>query len=88
LKEENILLKATVTESDKSREIIIRELSYMKELEGERLKETEKKKEAELKMLEKVIDNMKKEKKELELRLYDMRDKVERVKEKYTHEYH
>jgi hypothetical protein len=59
-------LKATVTETDKSRELIVRELTNMKDVEADRIRSIESKKEAEVKMLEKIIASMKLDKKELE----------------------
>lgn len=55
MREENILLKATVAEADKSRELIMREVSNVKELEADRIREVEQQKNAEVRMQEKII---------------------------------
>jgi hypothetical protein len=43
-------MKAIASEADKSRDIVIRELSHVKDSEYEKVREIEGKKEAELKM--------------------------------------
>ena len=72
MKEEMLILKATVNETDKSREIIVREMNHMKDLENDRVKEVEMKKNAELKMMEKINAGLKADKKEQEQRIQDL----------------
>jgi hypothetical protein len=55
-----------VAETDKSRELIVRELTNMKDVEADRIRSIESNKEAEVKMLEKIITSMKLDKIELE----------------------
>lgn len=66
MKDENSLLKATVAETDKSRELIVRELSNVKEVEQDRIKEVERVKNAEIKVMEAHISRLKDEKKRME----------------------
>lgn len=75
-------------EADKSREIIVREMNNMKDLENDKIKDLEKKKNSEIKMLEKLNESLKMDKKDLEMRIMEMREKVEGVKSKFTTEYH
>jgi hypothetical protein len=43
-------LKATVSEADKSRELIVREMTHVKDIEQDKIKTIESKKDAEIKM--------------------------------------
>lgn len=65
-------MKAIAGESDKSRDIVIRELSHVKDMEHEKVRELEGKKEAELKMQLRIIDQLKKDKKDLEARIDEL----------------
>ena len=66
------MLKATVGEADKSRELIVREMSNIKDIEGDKVRTMEQKKDAELKMQEKIIAGLKKDKKDLEERIEEI----------------
>lgn len=88
IREENILLKATVAETDKSREIIIREMNNMKEVENGRIRDIENRKNAELKLQEKIIGSMKREKNEVEQRVEDLLTKHDIVTSRNKEEHH
>ncbi len=59
-------MKATVAETDKSRDLIFRELSNTKDVEAERIRQQETKAQAELKMQERLALGLKAENKELQ----------------------
>ena len=72
VKDENILLKATVMESDKTREIIVREMGHVKDIESDKVRSVETRKDAELKLQERLVTSLKQDKKELEQRIEEI----------------
>jgi hypothetical protein len=88
LKDENSLFKATITETDKSRDLIIRELSNIKEVEQDRIKEVERAKNAEIKVLEAHISRLKDEKKRMEEVCTGYDERLVMMKEKGQSEMH
>ena len=72
VKDENILLKATVMESDKTREIIVREMGHVKDIESDKVRSVETRKDAELKLQERLVTSLNQDKKELEQRIEEI----------------
>lgn len=77
-----------MSEADKSRELVIREVSNIKELENDRHKEMEQKKDAEIKMHEKIIAGLRADKKELEERIEDIIMRQEVINSKHAETHH
>ena len=50
-KEETAVLKATVQETDKSRELLLREMSHTRDVETDKVRELERSKDAEIRLL-------------------------------------
>eukprot|EP00347_Sterkiella_histriomuscorum_P016795 403351824 len=88
LKDENIILKATVQETDKSRELVVREISNIKDVQEDRLKSVESKKDAELRMQEKLIEGLKRDKKDLEERIEEILSRHEIIQSKAAEDHH
>lgn len=59
------MLKAMVSEADKGRELIVRELNHSKDVENDKIREIERTKLAEVKVLERLIESLKKDKQEI-----------------------
>lgn len=88
MKDENTIYKAQVNEADKSRELIMREMSSIREVEGDKVRQAESKKEAEVKMMQKLIESLKRDKKELEERIEDIIAKQDIINSRHTEEHH
>jgi hypothetical protein len=88
IRDENTAVKATLKEMDRSREMMVKEISHMKDIENDKMREAERRLGAEIKVLEKIIESMKKEKKEMEERIDDLMMKYELVKNKAAEEHH
>ena len=58
-------MKGTIQEADRGRELLIRELQQSKELEYDRVKEVEERKQAEVEVLQRIIEAMKRDKEEI-----------------------
>ena len=54
-----------VSEADKGRELIVRELNHSKDVENDKIREIERTKLAEVKVLERLIESLKKDKQEI-----------------------
>ena len=66
----------------------MREVSNIKDIESHKVKEVERKKEAELKMMERIVDGLKKDKKELEERIDDFVARQEVMESKHAEQHH
>lgn len=55
-------MKGRINEGDKSRDILIRELARQKELESEKIRELDLKREVDIKLLEKVMHSLQRDK--------------------------
>jgi hypothetical protein len=58
-----------VSEADKSRELLVREMTHTKDIEHDRVREIERSKDAEIKLMEKLNESLKREKRDMEERL-------------------
>lgn len=81
-------MKATVSEADKSRELLVREMSHTKDIENDKVRELERSKDAEIKLLEKLNESLKREKKDIEERLEEAIAKQDLIRFKYDEEHH
>lgn len=88
VKDENNNLKGTVHEADRGRELLIKELTFSKDNEIDRIKELEKNKDAEIKVYVKIIENLKKDKRDLEDRYDEAITKNEISSSKFAEEHH
>lgn len=86
--DEIIALKSTLKEADKSREQLLRELSNSKDVQIDKIRDLEKNNSAEMKIQEKIIEALKKEKKELEQRYEDIITRYEIQNSKNSEEHH
>lgn len=87
-KQENTSLRATVAETDKSRELIVREITTIKDVEEDRIKMVEQKKNAEIRMLEKIVDGLRMDKKELQQRIEEIITRHEIITSKAAEDHH
>ena len=67
---------------------MLRELSNFKEIQSDKIKEVESKKDAEVKMLEKVLTQSKRDKKDLEERIEDIIMKQDLINSRSAEEHH
>jgi hypothetical protein len=67
---------------------LLRELSNFKEIQSDKIKEVESKKDAEVKMLEKVLTQSKKDKIDLEERIEDIIMKQDLINSRSAEEHH
>lgn len=82
------VLKAMVSEADKGRELLVRELNQNKDVEHEKIRDVERTKAAEIKVLERLIESMKKDKQDLQERLEEAIMKTEIISSKHQEEHH
>jgi len=87
-RDEEAVLRATVAEVDKSRELLVKELINVKDLEADRVRGVEAKKEAELRLQEKLVQSLKEDKKVLEQKVEDLLDKIQVVSSQHHQEHH
>lgn len=87
-KDESSILKARLVEADKNRDLFIREISTSKDQENMRIREVEQKKDAQVKLIEKMNETLKQDKKELEMRLEEAILKQDLISSKYAEEHH
>ena len=66
----------------------MREVSNIRDIEADKAKELERKKEAELKMMERIVDGLKKDKRELEERIDDLVGRQEVLESKNAEQHH
>jgi hypothetical protein len=66
----------------------VKHLGYSKDIENDRIRDTEKRKDAEIRLLEKMIESLKKEKKDIEERLDEVIMRSEILNSKNAEEHH
>ncbi len=88
LKQELAQLKGTLEEADRTREMLMRELTRQKDTEVERMRDIEHKKDAEGKLQERMHQGLLREKKELETRLEELLGKLDTQGQKYREQHH
>ena len=88
LKDENTALKATLKEADKGRESMIREISSAKDVQSDKIREIEREQAAQVKIQEKIIEGLRREKKDMEQRYEDMVTKYEIIGSRSSEEHH
>ena len=67
---------------------MVREVTNIKDVQVDKIREVESKKDAEVKMFEKLLNQSKKDKKELEERIEDLILKQDLLKSRHTEEHH
>jgi hypothetical protein len=72
LRTEVASLKGVIEEGDRSREILVRELARQKDAESERVREVEAKREAEIRLQERLGQSLQRDKRELEQRIEEL----------------
>lgn len=77
-----------IEESDRSREVLVRELTRQKDLEQDKLREVEQKREGQLKMQERQTMNLLRDKKEMEARIEEVVQKMDQAAVKYREQHH
>ncbi len=77
LKHEVAQLKGALEESDRTREMLMRELTRQKDTEVERMRDIQNKRDAEAKMQERIHQGLLRDKKELEQRVADILGKMD-----------
>ncbi len=77
-----------IEEADRSREQLLRELGRQKESEQDRLREVEARREAELKLQERLAQNLMRDKKEMEQRIEELVTKLDGVGNKHREQHH
>jgi hypothetical protein len=77
MKQELATLKGSLEESDRTREMLMRELTRQKDTEVERMRDIQNKRDAEAKMQEKIHQGLLRDKKDLEKRIGDILGKMD-----------
>lgn len=77
-----------MSETDKSRDLIFRELSNTKDVENERIRQLEGKSQAELRLQERLAQGLKAENKELSCRIEDLLTRHEILVSQKAEEHH
>lgn len=77
-----------MAEADKGRDLLIKELSVSKDSEMEKIKEIERTKDAEIKVYSKIIESMKKDKRDMEERYDEALARHEISSSKFAEEHH
>ncbi len=77
LKQEVAQLKGALEESDRTREMLMRELTRQKDTEVERMRDIQNKRDAEAKMQERIHQGLLRDKKDLEQRVADILGKMD-----------
>jgi hypothetical protein len=67
---------------------VVRELSNIKDIEADKVREVERRKDAELKMMERLVEGIKKDKHDLEERLEELVLRQEVLESKYAEQHH
>lgn len=88
LRTEVSTLKGVIEESDRSREQLLRELSRQKDSEQDRLREVDARREAEVKLQERLAQNLMRDKKELEQRIEELVTRLDGVGNKHREQHH
>jgi Asp-tRNA(Asn)/Glu-tRNA(Gln) amidotransferase B subunit len=88
LRAEVSTLKGVIEEGDRSREVLVRELSRQKEQEQDKLREAEQKREGQIKLQERMTMNLQRDKKELEARIEELVRKMDATAAKYREQHH
>lgn len=77
-----------MSESDKTRELMIKQVSNTKDIENDKIRELERRQQAEIRLLEKMNEALKKEKRDTEERLEDVILRQEIMVAKHAEEHH
>ena len=81
-------LKGVIEEGDRSREVLLRELSRQKEQEQDKLRDAEQRREGSIKLQERMTMNLQRDKKELETRIEELVQKMDAAGAKYREQHH
>jgi molybdopterin converting factor small subunit len=77
-----------VVEGDKSKEYLVRQMNNAKDVENDKLRELERAKDAEIKLLEKLNESLKREKRDVEERLEESLLRQDIITSKHAEEHH
>jgi len=81
-------LKGVIDEGDRSRDVLLRELSRQKEQEQDKLRDAEQRREGSIKLQERMTMNLQRDKKELETRIEELVQKMDAAGAKYREQHH
>ena len=81
-------LKGVIEEGDRSRDVLLRELSRQKEQEQDKLRDAEQRREGSIKLQERMTMNLQRDKKELETRIEELVQKMDAAGAKYREQHH
>jgi hypothetical protein len=88
LRAEVSTLKGVIDEGDRSRDVLVRELTRQKEQEQDKLREADQRRDGQIKLQERLAVNLQRDKKELETRIEELVQRMDQAGAKYREQHH